>query len=68
MRWHCFKAANGRQFCKVWHLVYRSKSGVHVLCGRDQMLGRSVLWETRFPARLCIGCLMRLSWRGRVGW
>jgi hypothetical protein len=69
MRWHCFAAARGRSFLKAWHLVYRSKSGVHVLCGRDHLLHRSRLWEASFPVRLCQNCLLRLAWRwGREGW
>ncbi len=67
-RWHCFYNKRGRRPLGAWHMVYCSRSGFHVLCGREQLLGRSMLWHSPGAAKLCRACLLKLAWRGRVGW
>jgi hypothetical protein len=66
-RWVCFSRPKRRGFLRTWHMVYSHRGQHHVLCGRN-LLTRTWLCETHLPARLCINCLLRLSWRGRAGW
>ena len=66
--WICFAAKKGSGYCKVRHMVFRSPRRVQVLCGQNQLLGRRHEGQTLGDGRLCRNCLVKLAWRGRVGW